>query len=181
MSAFYSSFNTLAKSFPLAANSEGNYDLNSLNFSRVFSVLNDVCSQPWATVNATDRFRPSEFRSFDRSIERVFPFSSVFLFDVSLHLAATRLFDGRSQSEEFPNGENDRFERDRLDVGLHDQSNEHVGPRISSKPFVVARGIYRSSRLFSRSARRQSHRSPRHRCSAMPSTAKILIERSFFT
>lgn len=62
MSAYYSVFNTLSPFLPLSPDASSNYDLSSINFTRINTVLENICSQPWGNVtnvsSADLPFRP---------------------------------------------------------------------------------------------------------------------------
>ena len=75
ISAFYSSFNTLAPLIPLSANADKNFDLATMNFSQLFTAIRNVCTQPWSAINTSDYlYRPCKFSrdsagcSFDRCL-----------------------------------------------------------------------------------------------------------------
>lgn len=59
ISAFYSSFTTLAPSVPLSSDSNGNYQLSSTNLTQIHTAIQTICNQPWSNLSKPDtKFRP---------------------------------------------------------------------------------------------------------------------------
>mgnify|MGYP001068390730 FL=1 len=59
MSAFYTTFTTLAPSIPVSPDSEGNYQLNSTNLMQIYATIQMICNQPWSNLtNPESTYRP---------------------------------------------------------------------------------------------------------------------------
>ena len=76
MSAYYSVFNNLAPVLSLSPDASNNYDLSSINFTRMNTILEDICSQPWSNVTIVpgpdSDFRPCKTNdSIDYSLSHV--------------------------------------------------------------------------------------------------------------
>lgn len=66
ISAFYSTFATLAPYIPLAPDSQGNFQLSSTNLTQINAAIQTVCNQPWSNLTNPDlNFRPCRMISSD--------------------------------------------------------------------------------------------------------------------
>lgn len=62
ISAFYTTFTTLASNIPLTSDSNGNYDLSSTNLTQIYATIKNVCDQSWLNLtNPEVRYRPCRF------------------------------------------------------------------------------------------------------------------------
>jgi hypothetical protein len=86
ISAFYSTFVTLAPSIPLVSDTGGNFDLSSMNFTQLFATIQTICSQPWSNLSNPDtKYRPCRIDMLI-IILSFYLYSFMFLFNVSLDI-----------------------------------------------------------------------------------------------
>ncbi len=65
ISAFYSTFTTLAPSVPVSPDSNGNYQFSSTNLTQIYNAIETICDQSWSNVSTTDtKYRPRRIYIF---------------------------------------------------------------------------------------------------------------------
>lgn len=65
ISAFYSTFATLAPSIPLVSNTDGNFNLSSINLTQINTTIQTICNQPWSNLSNPDtKYRPCRIDIF---------------------------------------------------------------------------------------------------------------------
>jgi hypothetical protein len=65
ISAFYTTFTTLASSIPLSSDSNENYNLNSINLTQIKTTIERICNQPWSNLSNPDiKYRPCRIYIF---------------------------------------------------------------------------------------------------------------------
>ena len=68
ISAWYSTFNSLAPNVSLAPNQDENYDLNFVNLSQIKTAIAAICNQQWSHVPNPDRYRPCRIKYYSIQI-----------------------------------------------------------------------------------------------------------------
>ncbi|CAF3644356.1 unnamed protein product [Rotaria sp. Silwood1] len=58
ISAWYTTFSSLAPNISLSPNKDGNYDFNSVNFSQIKTAISSICNQPWSDIPEPNKYRP---------------------------------------------------------------------------------------------------------------------------
>ncbi|CAF4389379.1 unnamed protein product, partial [Adineta steineri] len=58
ISAWYSTFRTLAPNVTVLPDENDNYDLSSTNFTQIRAAIKAICEQSWSDVNDTSPYRP---------------------------------------------------------------------------------------------------------------------------
>jgi hypothetical protein len=65
MSALYTTFQTLAPNIPLSSNSNGNFDLSTINLTQIQNAIRTVCNQSWLNLSSPDtKYRPCKSSIF---------------------------------------------------------------------------------------------------------------------
>jgi len=59
ISAFYTTFTTLAPSVPVSSDSNGNYQFFSTNLTQIYTAIETICDQSWSNLSNPDpKYRP---------------------------------------------------------------------------------------------------------------------------
>jgi hypothetical protein len=59
ISAFYSTFITLAPTLPISPDSNGNYNFDSIDLTQIYTAIQTICNQPWSNLTEPQtQYRP---------------------------------------------------------------------------------------------------------------------------
>jgi hypothetical protein len=64
MSAWFSTFNNLAPNVSLAKNTDGNYDLDTVNLTQIKTAIAKICNQSWSDILQPDQYRPCKIKEY---------------------------------------------------------------------------------------------------------------------
>ena len=142
---WFATFDSLAPNVSISKNAAGNYDFDKVTLADINRAINATCDQSWYELNSTNRYRPCKTLPIV-SRQLVWSLSPSFMFQCHVPMETIRIWlcHERWESEKLSCRWKDRFERNRLDTRLHDQSDQWSRCSIPSWTFDNKIRIHRS-------------------------------------